>query len=78
MTEKPRWYQGVVPVFLALLLMGPFAFPLLWKSSRFNFFWKAALTLLFVVSTLLMIKASAAIVEVLLQQIQEMKEAGLL
>ena len=75
---QDKWYYGLVPVFLGLLFMGPFALPLLWKSSRFNLFWKALLTFLVLASTVWMIRASAEIVNVLLQQIKQIKEAGLL
>ncbi len=73
-----KWYYGLVPVFLGLLLMGPFAFPILWKSPRFNLFWKVLLTFSVLAATVWMLRASADIVNVLLAQIKQIKEAGLL
>ncbi len=73
-----KWYYGLVPVFLGLILMGPFAFPLLWKSPQFNLFWKVLLTFLVAAATLWMIKASAGVLGILMAQIKQIKEAGLL
>ncbi|MDP3921677.1 MAG: hypothetical protein Q8R76_12840 [Candidatus Omnitrophota bacterium] len=43
--QKPKWYYGIVTVLAALfLVLGPLAFPLLWKSPCFNRFWKIFLT----------------------------------
>ncbi len=78
MPGKPKWYYGPAPVFLGLFLLGPFAFPLLWKSPQFNLFWKILLTFLVAAATLWMIKASAGILESLLAQIKQIQEAGLL
>ena len=40
-----KWYYSIPAVLIALfLLLGPFAFPLLWKSPRFNLTWKILLT----------------------------------
>lgn len=36
---------------MALILLGPFAFPVLWKSPHFNSFWKIVLTLAFTALT---------------------------
>ena len=75
MTDKAKWYYGIVPVFVALLLMGPFAFPLLWKSQQFNLVWKILLTVLVTVATIWMIKASVGVTEVLIKQINLLKQA---
>ncbi len=50
-----KWYYGLGPVLTALFLFGPFAFPLLWKSPRFNFLWKIILTVVVTLSTVYMI-----------------------
>ena len=43
--QKPKWYYGIATVLAALfVVLGPLAFPLLWKSPRFNLFWKIFLT----------------------------------
>ncbi|HLD50690.1 MAG TPA: hypothetical protein VJC08_05770 [bacterium] len=71
-----KWYHGLVPVFLGLFLMGPLAFPVLWKSPRFNLFWKVLLTFLVLAVTVWMIQASAGAVNILLAQIKQIQEAG--
>ena len=75
---KPKWYYGVGTVLTALVTLGPFAFPLLWKSPRFNFFWKVFLTVFVTAATFWMMKASADVVALLMKQIQEIKDAGLI
>ena len=77
--EPPKkWYHGHLAVFSALALLGPLAFPLLWKSPRFNLFWKIFWTVFVTAGTVWMIQASAGIVVLLMNQIKEMKEQGLL
>lgn len=50
MTET-RWYHSVPVVIGALFLLGPFGFPLLWKSPAFNSFWKILLTAATLIAT---------------------------
>ena len=50
--ENPqKWYYGVGAVLFSLFLLGPLGFPLLWKSPRFNLFWKITLTVIFLAAT---------------------------
>ena len=73
-----KWYYGILPVLGALFFLGPFAFPLLWKSPQFNLFWKVFLTVAVTAATVWMLKATMGIVDILMQQINEMKQSGLL
>ena len=74
---EKKWHHGFVPVFLALFFMGPLGFPLLWKSPQFNLFWKVLLTFLVLAVTVWMVQASVGVVHVLLAQIKQIQEAGL-
>jgi succinate dehydrogenase hydrophobic anchor subunit len=42
-----KWYYRLSSVIVALLVFGPLAFPLLWKSPEYNLFWKVLLTVAF-------------------------------
>ncbi len=44
-SHPKQWYYTIPSVIFALLLFGPFAFPLLWRSSQFNKAWKIGLTI---------------------------------
>ena len=73
--KSGKWYYGIVAVMSALILLGPFAFPLLWKSPRFNLTWKILLTAVFTAATVYCLAAAWQIVALVLQ---EFKRAGLM
>ena len=72
---KPKWYYGWGSVIAALLLTGPLAFPLLWKSPRFTRTGKILLTAAFTALTIYLIVAPTRL---LLKTIQDLKQQGLL
>ena len=45
----------IIVVLLLFLLLGPFGFGLLWRSDRFSFSWKIALTLIVSIYTVAII-----------------------
>lgn len=65
-----KWYYTIPSVFLALLLFGPFAFPLLWKSPEFNRPWKIGLTVGITLLTLYLIYVTWFTVAWLLETLQ--------
>ena len=67
--EKPsKWYHGIVPVLIVLFVLGPFGFPLLWKSPRFNRFWKITLTILVILSAIYFVWGSWEIIKTILNE----------
>lgn len=48
-----KWYYSIPFVILELLLFGPFALPVLWKSNKFSSLAKAIITLIVAISTVL-------------------------
>ena len=68
---EERWYFKWWTVFVALIILGPFAFPLLWKSKDFNLFWKFFLTVGFTIITIVMIWGSWKTVEIALKHFKE-------
>ena len=73
MDPKPKWYYSVPAVIVGLLLLGPFSFPILWKSNSFNLFWKILLTVLVLAMTYYMITGTVQIVDYLLREMQALK-----
>ncbi len=71
---KSPWYLGVPSVIAALLLLGPLAFPLLWKSPKFNSFWKIFLTVAIIAMTLYMIAGTAKMVEYVMQEFRKVQQ----
>ncbi|MFA6600303.1 MAG: hypothetical protein WC352_03040 [Candidatus Omnitrophota bacterium] len=70
-----KWYFWKSSVFVALILLGPLAFPLLWKSPAYSRFWKIFLTVVFTLLTVYCVVATWAVVASVLA---EMKRTGLL
>ena len=66
-----RWYHSVWFVVLMLfVVMGPLAFPLLWKSPRFPLAAKIALTVVVVAFTVWLLGASVHFVTQMLNELQ--------
>jgi putative effector of murein hydrolase len=66
--QSVKWYYGVPAVLGALFLLGPFAFPLLWKSPAFNRFWKIILTSLITAATIAMLISTWQLVQIILRE----------
>ena len=69
--ENPqKWYYGRGAVIFGLFLLGPLGFPLLWKSPRFNLFWKIALTVIFSAATYYAFVGTWQAISILIGQIK--------
>ena len=71
-TEK--WYLRWWMVVVWLLTLGPFGFPLLWKSKDISRFWKWFWTIAVSVLTLFLSWSTWTLIKTLINQL---KEAGL-
>lgn len=67
-TPKTRWFYQPLTVIAGLFLLGPFAFPLLWKSPSFSRPWKIFWTLAISIMTVYMIWGTWKIVEIILKE----------
>ena len=76
MNPNVPWYLTRRTVFLAILIVGPLAIPLLWLSPKFSFVWKAVLTVVLVASTVLLYHYSVVMIESLSQRMKELKDMG--
>jgi hypothetical protein len=64
---------SALAVWGALLLLGPFAFPLLWKSPAFNRFWKIALTVVFTALTVYLLWGTGEIIKYVLKEAKQLQ-----
>lgn len=67
---KLPWYFGTAVIVIGLLSVGPFALPLVWFHSRLSVAWKAGISVVTVVVTWLLYRASIAMLERLNQQLE--------
>ena len=74
--EKPKqekWYYQIWFIVIMLFVMGPFAFPLLWKSPKLSSQMKWVLTILIILLTLATFWMSAELIKVILKQAKEIQ-----
>jgi len=75
MADTPgKWYYSVPSVIAAVLVLGPLAFPLLWKSPRFSLAWKILITLLTTAAAIFLTAVSWELYRILWRSL---KAAGL-
>ena len=72
---QEKWYHHIWFVVMMLIVAGPFAFPLLWKSPKLSRGAKWALTLLFTILTLLAIWLSVETFRLIWKHVQELQAA---
>ena len=51
MEKQDKWYHKTYGVVIAILLLGPFALPLVWKNPRYNRASKIAVTVIVALMT---------------------------
>ena len=73
--KSSKWYHGILVVLIALFALGPFAFPLLWKSPNFSSLMKIIITVLVTAATIAMIGGTWTLVQMV---IDELKKAGMM
>ncbi len=49
---KPKWYQRTSFIVMSLLVVGPFALPLVWINSRYSILTRAIITIVVIVITI--------------------------
>ena len=67
------WYYGIIPIVIAIFLLGPFAFPLLWKSPRFSRSWKIIITLIVMAATVYLIIGTWQLIGFFMQEIKRLQ-----
>ncbi|MCX5679861.1 MAG: hypothetical protein NTZ95_04310 [Candidatus Omnitrophica bacterium] len=79
MTEKTnegrvKWYLRPLGIFMIILMAGPFALPLVWKSPSFKRWHKVAITLLLFVLTIWLVNSSLELYRILLKELKSISE----
>ena len=72
--DKSPWYLSRRMVILGLVIVGPFALPLVWLSPKFSLKWKWLVSVLTVIMTVLTLKFSAIALSSIQQQLKDLKE----
>lgn len=72
MDGEQKWYFKWWTVIAGLLTLGPFAFPLLWKSKDFNLFWKWVLTVTITGITVVLLWSTWKIVAIVLEHFRSL------
>ena len=71
--NKVKWYYNPAVDIIAVLVLGPFALPLVWRSPSFKKWMKVILTAAVVIITILTIKYSIMLYNYFLKDIQELQ-----
>ncbi len=72
--EKVRWYFKLPTVVIAILLLGPFAIPLVWKNPAIGQKLKIWISILIIVLTVWLIYASVSVMQLLLKEITDIQK----
>lgn len=70
-----KWYLKPVSVIIGILVLGPFALPLIWMSPALKMWQKIALTVLTAALTVWMVGESAKMFQSVLKHIQDLQAA---
>lgn len=68
-----KWYYKPAFVIIALVAMGPFALPLVWRNPKFNKLTKALITFAMVLITIWLVKFSIDIYRILEKEMQSLQ-----
>jgi hypothetical protein len=64
-----KWYHKTSAIVLALLLLGPFALPLVWLNPQYKISTKIIVTIIVIVATVLLVYLSAYLYNQMINQI---------
>ena len=68
-----KWYLRPIAVIIAILCIGPFALPLVWISPAFKKSHKIFVTILVIILTVWLAKASVKLYNLLLNEMQQLQ-----
>ncbi len=67
---KTRWYYSTITVIIAVLAVGPFALPLVWRNPRYRLVTKLAVTVGIITLTVVLCYIMSAMYKNVLDQIR--------
>ncbi len=68
--SKTKWYYSTITVIIAVLVLGPFALPLVWRNPRYRLATKLAVTVGIITLTVVLCYIMSAMYKNLLDQIR--------
>ncbi len=72
--ENVRWYFRLPTVVIAILLLGPFAIPLVWKNPAISKKLKIWISILIIALTVWLIYASVNVIQLLLKEVADIQK----
>lgn len=77
-TDKPnsakiKWFLKPASVIVAILIVGPFALPLVWISPAFKKLAKVVITILVILISIWLVRTSADIYKLFVTEMQSLK-----
>jgi len=69
-----KWHLRPAAVITAILLLGPFALPMVWLSPAFKKIHKIVITIIIIFLTVWLAMASVKLYSLLLQRVRELQE----
>ena len=73
--EKLKWYFRLPTVVLAVLALGPFALPLVWKNPSLSKRSRMLISVLILALTIWMISVSVNVAQLILKEAAELQKA---
>ena len=68
-----RWYFTPITIIIAILVVGPFALPLVWKSPALARWQKIVITLILIAVTVWLVKVTVDVFRALAAQMETLK-----
>ena len=69
-----KWYLKPIPIVIAILIIGPFALPLVWMSPALKKWHKTAVTIILVLVTIWLVQVSVSIYQLLMTEMKSLQE----
>jgi hypothetical protein len=72
--EKTPWYFKLPTVVIAILLLGPFAIPIVWKNPAISKRLKILISILIMALTVWLIYASVNVIQLILKEVTDLQK----
>ena len=69
---KTKWYHSTSAIIIGLILIGPFALPLVWKTPKYNPTTKAIITVVVLIVTIYLCYLTGQMYQKLINQINNL------
>lgn len=71
-SKSEKWYYSTTAVVISILLVGPLALPVVWKSPRFKILTKIIITIIVIILTILLIEEIVYIYSKIFDQLKQL------